>query len=962
MRKFLVFLILLGVNCANAQVNDDFTDGNFTNNPTWQGDVADYTVNATNQLQTVVNTAAKTVNLNTANTIATNAKWNFFVKMAFDPSSSNQLRVYLTADNADFNAPLNGYYLLIGESGATDSYDLFKQTGTTSVKIIDGAAKTRTNINEVIANIEITRTSNGLWDLKTDNTGGTNYTSEGTVTDNTFTTSAFFGVQCKYTATRSGMFYFDNFLITTLANDVTPPTLSTLNLMGNNKIELTFNEAVGVTEALNLNNYTIAPGNILPTTITVNGAMVTLNYAIAFGAGNYTLNIDKIKDTKGNAILLPISKAFTVTATDVTPPTLTTFNLVGDNKIELNFNEAVGVTEASKINNYIITPGNILPTTVTVNGALVTLNYALGFNTNNFNLNIANIKDTKGNTILSPISKDFSYKKPNITKLNDIVINEIFADPLPIIGLPNAEFIELWNTTNEEIALKGFKFGTLSSTYTFDKEVIKPNEYLILCARADIDSYIPFGSTIGITFPPLTNGGSQLKLVNPLGTIISSVSYSDTWYKDPVKKGGGYTLELIDPNPTCKPSQNYSASNNVAGGTPGKVNSIYLSNKTTTPLLVNSAVLKDEFTITLNFNRGLDSLQATLLTQYLVNNGVGNPANVNVIAPNFSEIDLVFTQALTKNRTYNVNVKNVTDCGANTITSQDVSFFYPGDIVKNDVLINEILYDPKGDGADFIELYNNSDKVLDFKNLFIASINTKNETASLKQISATSIMFEPKSYWVITPNPDNIKQQYTAQKPNNFVKLTGMAAFVNDAGRVVILNNVNQIVDSLSYNDKMHFPLIKDTEGVSLERSSFTQGTNAMGNFKSAAASVGFATPTYKNSQFLENVDASEEVSLASETFSPDNDGFEDALRILYKFDKPNYVANVTIYNSQGRIVKKLIKNQTLATVGELQWDGLDETSTMKAKTGIYIVYVELYNLDGDIKKYKKTAVLASKF
>ncbi len=1056
MRKFLVFLIFLGVNCATAQVNDNFSDGNFTVNPVWQGDVTDYTVNANNQLQTLANTASKTVNLYTANTLATNAKWNFFVKMAFDPSTSNQVRVYLTSDNADFNAALNGYFVLIGESGSTDSYDLCKQTGTTVVKIIDGAAKTRSNVNELVANIEVTRTDAGLWELKTDNTGGLNYTSEGTVTDNTFTSTAYFGVQCKYTSTRSGLFYFDDFLVTTLVNDVTPPTLSnlvvlndskleitfneplgsieasdlnnykimpgnilpktvtvigatvtldyanpinlgdytlnitnikdtkgntitqpigkafsladvtpptltTLTLIGNNKIDLLFNETLALAEASNLNNYKITPGNILPKTATVNGAIVTLEYATTFSTTNYTLTIDKIKDAKGNTITAPISKAFTVS--DITPPTLADFVLVGDNKIELTFNEAVGNLEASNLNNYKITPGNILPKTATVTGAVVTLDYNLAFETNNYTLSISNIKDTKGNTITAPITKAFAYKKPYITKANDIVINEIFADPNPVVDLPEKEFIELWNTTTEEIALKGFKYGTATSTYTFDKEIIKPNEYLILCARADTNSFKPFGRTIGITFPALTNGGSQLRLVNPTGTTISSTNYSDTWYKDAVKKGGGYTLELIDPNSTCKPSQNYSASNSPTGGTPGKVNSIYLSNKITTPLLVNSAVFKDALTITLSFNRGLDSLQASLVTQYFVNNGVGNPTSINVIAPDFSVVDLVFGQSLAKNKSYTVNVKNVSDCGGNTITSQNVSFFLPGEVAKNDVLINEILYDPKGENEDFVELYNNSDKVLDFKDLYIASISsTKNEISSLKQISETSILFQPKTYWVISPDPDNIKSLYTVQNPTNFVKLTGMAAFVNTAGKVVVLNKAKETIDSLSYNDKMHFQLIKDTEGVSLERSSFTQATNAIGNFKSAAASVGYATPTYKNSQFLENIETSEEVTLASETFSPDNDGFEDVLRILYKFDKPNYVANVTIYNSQGVIVKKLVKNQTLATTGELQWDGLDETGTLKLKTGIYIVYVELFNLDGDRKKFRKTAVLASKF
>lgn len=1055
MRKFLVFLIFLGVNCAYAQLNDNFIDGNFTVNPVWQGNVNDYTINATNQLQTKANTVDKTVNLYTTNTLALNAKWSFFVKLALDPSTGNQVKVYLISDNADLSAPLNGYYILIGETGSADSYDLYRQTGTTTVKIIDGLPKTRSLAKQLLANILVTRTEAGLWELKTDIAGGTNYVLEGTKLDKTFITSAFFGIQCKYTKTQAEKFTFDDFVITTLVNDsiaptltdlsvinetkiqltfneavgipeatninnykitegniipktatvngavvtldyanplttgnynlnitnindikgntiaqpivktfkladVTPPTLNTLNTNGTNKIELTFSEALGATEATNINNYKITPGNIIPNTATLNGNIVTLNFTNNFIVGNFSLSIDKINDTIGNTILTPINKVFTLS--DSTPPTLSNFVLVEDNKIVLTFNEAVNVTDASNINNYTITPGNIVPITVNVNATSVTLNYATGFNTGNYSLKIANIKDTKGNTIIQPITAAFNYIKPYITKANDIVINEIFADSSPRIALPDAEFIELWNTTSEEIPLKGFKYGTQTSNYTFDKETIKPNEYLILCARADTASFKPYGPTFGITFPALTNSGSQLKLVNQLGTIISTVSYSDTWYKDAVKKGGGYSLELIDPASVCKPSQNYSASNSTTGGTPGKVNSIYLGNKTTTPLLLNSAVLKDELTISLTFNRGLDSLQASVLTNYLVNNGVGNPVNVNVFAPDFSAIDLIFKQALTKNLTYSINLKNLTDCGATTITGADASFFYPGDIVKNDVLINEILYNPKGDDADFIELYNNSDKVLDFKDLFITTVNTKNELGSIKQISTTSVLFEPKSYWVITPRPDNIKSIYSAQKLNNFVQLIGMPAFVNSAGKVVILNKANQTIDSLSYNDDMHFALIKETEGVSLERSSFTNATNATGNFKSAAASVGYATPTYKNSQAVENMEASDEVSLASETFSPDNDGFEDALRILYKFDKPNYVANVTIYNSQGRIVKKLIKNQTLATTGELQWDGLDETGAMKAKTGIYIIFVELYNLDGNIKKFRKTAVLASKF
>src|SRR5690606_26887690 len=122
--------------------------------------------------------------------------------------------------------------------------------------------------------------------------------------------------------------------------------------------------------------------------------------------------------------------------------------------------------------------------------------------------------------------------------------------------------------------------------------------------------------------------------------------------------------------------------------------------------------------------------------------------------------------------------------------------------------------------------------------------------------------------------------------PNSFVKMPKFPSYNNDAGTVVLLSD-NVLIDQLYYVENMHFPLIKDPEGVSLERSSFTVNTNEPGNFRSAAASVGFATPGYKNSQYIEAVSEVEELQLVSETFSPDNDGFEDALQVLYHFKEP---------------------------------------------------------------------------
>ncbi|WP_205896738.1 hypothetical protein, partial [Pseudomonas viridiflava] len=101
-----------------------------------------------------------------------------------------------------------------------------------------------------------------------------------------------------------------------------------------------------------------------------------------------------------------------------------------------------------------------------------------------------------------------------------------------------------------------------------------------------------------------------------------------------------------------------------------------------------------------------------------------------------------------------------------------------------------------------------------------------------------------------------------------------------DKGSVVVLSN-NVVIDRFDYVPKTHHPLIQNEDGISLERVSFDVAANEPGNYKSAAATVGFATPTYKNSQELSGDE--NYVRVLSKTFSPDGDNFEDLMMVEYQ-------------------------------------------------------------------------------
>jgi flagellar hook assembly protein FlgD len=102
------------------------------------------------------------------------------------------------------------------------------------------------------------------------------------------------------------------------------------------------------------------------------------------------------------------------------------------------------------------------------------------------------------------------------------------------------------------------------------------------------------------------------------------------------------------------------------------------------------------------------------------------------------------------------------------------------------------------------------------------------------------------------------------------------------------------------------------------------------------------------------------EINLSSATVSPDNDGFEDALTLLYHWQMPGGVANVRIFTEQGQLVRNLIKNQTMGTDGTWVWDGLNEQAE-RVPIGIYILKIQVFNTSGQVKNYTKTCVVATK-
>ncbi len=648
---------------------------------------------------------------------------------------------------------------------------------------------------------------------------------------------------------------------------------------------------------------------------------------------------------------------------DNDPPILLSVAADNDSTVMLQFNELLNDGSVTMLDNYFV-DNNIGNPVSAVRDDMDASIVKLMFNnklelSKNYLISVSGVKDLAQNTMnLQQLT--FSYYKVQPT---DVVINEIMADPTPPVALPDFEYLELYNQSNSDIDLDGWTLTIGSSDKVFNAVNLPASNYLIIASEAAQNALSEYGQFYGFSSFSLTNSGQTISLNSDDGTLISKISYSSTWYNNPDKADGGWSLEQKNPTNVCSGSENWTASVNGKGGTPGAVNSVY-NNIILLPALSRLDVISAN-TIQLYFTQNMDDESISNAEAYVVNGGIGSPEDIFTFADEPKKAELYFANNFADGVTYEIILKSaLKNCMQLNFASDTAIYFgLPLAAAANDIVINEILFNPWTNGSDYVELYNRSNKIIDLSSLNIGSIKDSPPNppdTTFYKITNYQYLLIPDEYIVLTKSPDAVKYQYFTSNPNAFIKVDPFPSYNNDFGKVLLTSSDNIMIDSLRYSEEMQFPLLIYYDGVALERINPDMPSGAITNWHSAAEDAGFGTPGYKNSQWVSSNLSKNEVIIEPEIFSPDDDGYDDIINIKYKFDTPGYVMSVIIYNSGGYPIKKLINNEYLGTEGNVSWDGLQDDNT-KAPVGIYIFYITVYDINGTVKKYKKTGVLATK-
>jgi hypothetical protein len=538
-----------------------------------------------------------------------------------------------------------------------------------------------------------------------------------------------------------------------------------------------------------------------------------------------------------------------------------------------------------------------------------------------------------------------------------VVITEVLPDPVPVVGLPAEEFIELTNVSGSTVDLSGWTISNGRTKAVLPGHILLPaDSMLIICPYEASELFAVFGRTVGINrFPSLSNEGDTLILADSTGLTIHAMSYSLSLFPEG-KKNGGWSLEMINLSTACSLQNNWLTSKSEAGGTPGSTNNVSRE-PADRNLDLLYAFCADPQQLVLVFSDAINPAVILSPSSFRID-PVIRINTAECIPPFYNQIKLNLAEPLKPGLIYHLQAEKVNGCLSGTEAgNRQVKIALPDQQISG-MILNELMWNPPPGGADYAELFNAGNKIIPLQELFFANRNSSNEPASIRPILNTPRYLYPGEYIVCTTNKNWLLKQYLVRDPEQVLELPSLPSWPDVKGVALLLDRDLHILDELAYNEDWQFDLVRNKEGVALERKDPAKPTQDKMNWYSAAMQVGYGTPGYANSQQPNSNDRNR-IWIDSEIFTPDGDGANDQCEIRYRFGESGYVCTIQIYNREGQLKRKLINNGLCGYDGQFWWDGKDDKGNPMS-TNIYFVIVDVFQLTGKTKRYRMPVTLAS--
>lgn len=641
---------------------------------------------------------------------------------------------------------------------------------------------------------------------------------------------------------------------------------------------------------------------------------------------------------------------------DSTPPSIFKVNGYDEDQVLVHFSEPVDpIFSVIQLNYKLEMLEPVDAQLISDSTVLLTFSEEL-LPQKNYRIEVSQIPDLAGNFMV-PSSIEFQFFDPTEITFKDLVINELMPAPKPDLDLPNVEYVELYHVGDYVVRLEGLIYGNSRNEVVLDEFWLEPGEYLLLVPESQKELMKGFGNVLPIkSWPTLLNSGDQILLKDSKGKLIDQLSYTTATWGGSEFSGGGFSLEVTNPFISCEQTSFLKSSIDPLRGTPGRENSIFDLSAEIIPPVLEAAYFLDSVSIVLEFSQPVRSVQDA----FHIEISDLDIDSVFQLLPSSIQINL--KGPAIPSLIYELTLNQLADCyGSIVEVMNPIKIVLPENGVEGDVGINELLFNPQTGRPKFVEIFNKSNKYIALSSLVLGNVDDEGKPDQFKVFSNSSRVLPPKSYLAITTDTLKLKADFPKSSGNHFIQIPSLPSYPISGGTVILATEEKEILETFKYDEKLHHPLLRDPKGVSLERVSADSPSNLSYNWQSASSSEDYGTPGKRNSQDFENEMATNLIQIDPEVFDPEGSNGKTFTTISYELDQPGWVGSFEIFDISGRLIYSLGRNVILGPKGIYTWEGTDEM-TRKVRPGYYILLVELFDLEGEVIRIKKTIVVATRF
>lgn len=608
---------------------------------------------------------------------------------------------------------------------------------------------------------------------------------------------------------------------------------------------------------------------------------------------------------------------------DTIAPRLTASTLQAPQAIILSFSKIIGPQERERLSAYeLIGQGRPFRAQALADSA-VKLEWLLPFAQPAWLELDIRLLDSAGNALDTTIRLlHHRYRA------GQIKINELLADPSPVAGLPETEFVELVNVDSFDVSLTGWVWADPQTQATLPPLVLTPDEHVLLVPRQSAASWSGYGRLIELhPWPSLNNERDELWLRGPDGTASDSLFYEHSWLGNSARMQGGYTLERVSLQNSCMNANNWGGSNDASGGTPGRPNSI-----SGTPVLPAApqlllARLEPGDTLNLQFSQAVGGGQLRVANEVL-SIPEGRLRN---------SWRLPLTPALAGLDSLHLVVEDMRDCADQLALTMAWPFLRPHPQREVRAFFSELYYRPADGGTPYVEVFNAGATSLPLNLLWLAQLDAQGNVSQSQPMGQAGDWWMPGTYLVFCRDTAALQRDFGNIPAYNRRQLSSSLGILTSGGRLALQWANGENLDVTSYHDSLHHPLLSETRGRALEKIAGkwdSRWGSSPGAFRGSPGRANNRQSVSNNGKQLLN--------LSKQIIRPLD---LEPLLLTVLTEKPAMI-ELSLWTAEGRELGQLQAQTQVEGAYVLSFDGM--WLKQKLATGSYVVKLKYYYLDGE--------------